>query len=208
MRQLILFVFLLLLASCQTANKATNAEKAGLIRGSENPIIQQCPSGKAYIYKNYEIHVEPSPELQGMNIFLYAPEVSQGNPCSMDRKTASNIISTGETEGNNFFGGIYKNFLFIDQGTGPDGRILSVYDLNTKRLILFTEYSDPNIQSGVLTFYKTLVPDPGVIKNIPCPDAEKWRDQGLTVLYEQKESYTLDTETRVPIDEYRCKAGQ
>lgn len=209
MRLALMLPVLLALVSCQSNTiKPTEATDAGLIPGSENPIIKKCAKGSAYIYKQYEIHVEPSPELQGMNIFLYAPEVSGGNPCMLDRKTASHIISTGETEGNNFFGGVYKNYLFIDQGTGPDGRILSVYDLSNKKLILLTEYSDPSIKDGILTYYKTLVPDSGVIKNIPCPDAGKWKDQGLTVLYEKMETFTLETETRVPVRQYRCKAGQ
>ena len=198
-----------ILLGCQhTNNDATNAEKAGLIPGSENPIIKECPKGKAYIYQEYEIHVEPSPDAQGMNIFIYDPGVSGGNPCGLDRKTAANIISTGETGGNNFFGGIYENNLFIDQGTGPDRRILSVYNMSTKKLVLYTEYSDPGLKDGVLTYYKTLVPDPGVINKIACPDAKEWKDKGLTVLYEQKESFDLKTESRTPIDEYRCRAGQ
>ena len=143
-----------------------------------------------------------------MNVFLYAPETSDGNPCDIDKKKASHIIGTGETEGSNFFAGVYKSYLFIDQGTGPDHRTLSVYDLTQKKLILLTEYSDPKLQDGVLTYYKTLVPDPGVIENIPCPDAEKWREQAHIVLYEQKENFTLNTERRLPIREYRCRSGQ
>jgi len=189
-------------------DKVVDAEKAGLIPGTENPKIKKCQNGTAYIYKKYEIKVEPSPEQQGMNIFLYAPEASDGNPCNIEKKSASHIIGTGETEGHNFFAGIYKNYLFIDQGTGVDHRILSVYDLDHKELILLTEYSDPKLQDGVLTYYKTLVPAPGVIKNIPCPDAEKWREQALTVLYEQKENFTLNTGRRLPTSEYRCRAGQ
>ena len=209
MRKIVFVFTLIVLFGCQFGqNNSIDAEKAGLIPGSENPIIKDCSVGKAYIYKDYEIHVEPSPQMQGMNIFLYAPEVSGGNPCKLDRKTASNIISTGETEGNNFFAGIYASYLFIDQGTGPDRRILSVYDLRTKKLILFTEYSDPTLKGGILTYYKNLVPDPGVIENIPCPQAQKWKEQGLTILYEQKESFTLGTQTRTPIREYRCRAGQ
>lgn len=209
MRRLTFIAILLILFGCQQTNKdATNAEKAGLIPGSENPIINECPNGKSYIYKEYEIHVEPSPDAQGMNIFIYAPEISGGNPCGLDRKTAANIISTGETGGNNFFGGIYENFLFIDQGTGPDRRILSVYNLSTKRLTLYTEYSDPDLKDGILTYYRALVPDPGVIENIPCPDAKEWKDKGLTVLYEQKEKFDLTTESRTPVREYRCRAGQ
>lgn len=184
------------------------AEKAGLIAGTENPVIKECANGTAYIYIDYEIHVEPSPEQQGMNIFLYKPEVSGGNPCNLDRTTASHIIGTGETGGNNFFAGIYENYLFIDQGTGPDQRILSIYDLTQKKLILFTEYSDPDLKDGILTYYKTLVPDPGVIENITCLDAKKWADQGLTVLYEQKETFALKSETRLPVRDYRCRAGQ
>ncbi len=209
MRQLIFIAIILILFGCpHTNNDAINAEKAGLVPGSENPIIKECPKGKAYIYKEFEIHVEPSPEAQGMDIFLYAPEISGGNPCGLDRKTASNIISTGETEGNNFFGGIYQNYLFIDQGTGSERRILSVYNLTTKSLILYTEYSDPNLKDGILTYYKTLVPDPGLIDNIPCPDAKEWNEKGLIVLYEQKENFDLKTESRTPIRAYRCSAVQ
>ena len=185
-----------------------NAKKAGFIAGTEDPKIIECQIGTAYLFENYEIKVEPSPQQQGMNIFLYAPETSNGNPCDLDKRNASHIIGTGETEGNNFFEGVYKNYLFIDQGTGPDQRILSVYDLNQKKLILLTEYSDPELKDGVLNYYKTLVPKPGVIENIPCPDAEKWKEQGLTILYEQKETFTLETQIRLPINEYRCRAGQ
>ena len=200
---------MLIFMGCQSSNDGTtSAEKIGLIPGTENPVIKKCGNGTAYLYKDYEIHVEPSPELNGMNIFLYQPEVSGGNPCNLDRANASHIIGTGETQGNNFFAGIYENYLFIDQGTEVDQRILSIYDLNNKKLILLTEYSDPELKNGVLTYYKTLVPDPGVIKNIPCPEASKWTDQGLTVLYEQKEKFTLESEKRLPVMEYRCRAGQ
>ncbi len=206
---IILSISMLLFMGCPSSKDATtSAEKAGLIPGTENPVVTKCPKGTAYIYKNYEIHVEPSPELKGMNIFLYSPEVSGGNPCNLDRTNASHIIGTRETEGNNFFAGIYENYLFIDQGTGVDQRILSIYDLNNKKLVLFTEYSDPDLKDGVLTYYKILVPDPGVIKNISCPDASKWTDQGLTVLYEQKETFTLKSEMRLAVMEYRCRAGQ
>ena len=205
----LLLIIMLFLLGCPLSNEGTtSAEKAGLISGTENPVVKECVKGTAYIYKDYEIHVEPSPKHQGMNIFLYSPEVSNSNPCNLDRATASHIIGTGETEGNNFFAGVYENYLFIDQGTGPDQRMLSIYDLAQKKLILFTEYSDPDLKEGILTYYKTLVPDPGVIENIPCPDAKKWTDQGLTVLYEQKETFTLKSESRLPASDYRCRARQ
>lgn len=200
---------MLLFIGCPSSNDATTSgKKAGLIPGTENPQLKKCQKGTAYIYKDYEIHVEPSPELNGMNIFIYNSEVSEGNPCNLDRTNASHIIGTGETEGNNFFAGIYENYLFIDQETGVDQRILSIYDLKNKKLILFSEYSDPELKDGVLTYYKTLVPEPGVIKNIPCPDASKWTEQGLTVLYERKETFTLESQTRLPVQEYRCRAEQ
>lgn len=206
---LVLISTIIVLTACSTGNKGANPDKDNsLIPGTETPVIKKCAKGKAYIYKNYEIHVEPSPSQQGMNIFIYPPEISEGSPCALDRKNASHIIGTGETEGNNFFAGIYKNYLFIDQGTGPDLRILSVYDLGLKKLILFTEYSDPKLKDGVLSYYKTLVPDPGVIEDIPCPDEAKWQDQDLTVLYEQKELFTLKTGTREPERKYRCRPGQ
>ena len=206
---IILLLTMMIFIGCHSGNdEVTNAEKAGLISGTENPKIKNCQNGTAYIFKEYEIKVELSPERQGMNIFLYAPETSDGNPCDIDKKKASHIIGTGETEGNNFFAGVYKSYLFIDQGTGPDHRTLSVYDLTQKKLILLTGYSDPKLQDGVLTYYKTLVPDPGVIENIPCPDAEKWREQAHIVLYEQKENFTLNTERRLPMREYRCRSGQ
>ena len=206
---LILLILSVILAGCSSeANKPTSAQKAGLIPGTEDPIIKECDSGTAYIYKNYEIHVEPSPELEGMNIFLYSPEVSKGNPCGLDRKNASHIIGTGETIGSNYFEGIYGYYLFIDQGTGPDMRILTVYDLSLRKLVLLTEYSDPELKDGILTYYKTLVPTPGTMAAIPCPDKDKWEQEGFTILYEQKESFTLSTETRIPVEGYRCRAGQ
>jgi len=188
---------MLLFLACPSSNDdTTSAKKAGLIPGTEIPLVKECANGTAYIYKDYEINVESSPEQEGMNIFLYKPELSKGNPCNLDRTNASHIIGTGETEGNNFFAGVYANYLFIDQGTAPDQRILSIYD------------PDPDLKDGILTYYKTLVPDPGVVENIPCPDAKKWTDQGFTVLYEQKETFTLESETRLPVREYRCRAGQ
>lgn len=200
-------ITLLLLSGCQRSS-TTNAEKAGLIPGSESPILKKCANGTAYIYTEYEIHVEPSPEQNGMNIFLYKPEVSVGNPCSLDRKNAAHIIGTGETEGNNFFAGIYGSYLFIDQGTGADQRMLSIYDLKEKKLILFTEYSDPDLKNGVLTYFKSIPPDPAVTINITCPNTSKWTEQGLTVLYEQKQTFDLKSETGRTLEKYRCRAGQ
>lgn len=198
---------MLLFIGCQCSS-TKSARETGLIPGTENPIVKECANGTAYIYNEYEIHVEPSPKQNGMNIFLYKPEVSSGNPCTLDRKNASHILGTGETEGNNFFAGIYEDYLFIDQGTGADQRILSIYDLNKKSLILYTEYSDPELKEGVLNYYKTIVPDPAVIESIPCPDSSKWTDQGLTVLYEQKQTFDLKSETSRSMEKYRCRAGQ
>jgi len=206
---LLIIISIIILTGCPSSNSGTtDAKKAGLIQGTENPVIKECNSGKAYLYQEYEIHVEPSPELEGMNIFLYSPEMSQGNPCKVDRKNASHIIGTGETEGNNFFAGVYGNYLFIDQGTGPDLRILSVYDLSNKKLVLYNEYSDAELKDGVLTYFKTLVPKPGVVADISCPDAKKWKKQGLTVIYEQRENFDLNTEMRDTVEDYRCRAGQ
>ena len=78
-----------------------------------------------------------------------------------------------------FFSGVYKNYLFIDNGTGLNGRNLKIWSIGEKKVIFDTPYEgDLSIKDDKLNFLKpidlnkTKLPAP-----VNCPDAENWKKE-------------------------------
>jgi hypothetical protein len=180
-----------------------------LLPGTDKPGITQCPDGAAYVYKVYMIYVQQNAEFPGQGIDIYKPHSTPRNPCGADKGGKYIAIPAGESGGPRFFAGISGNYLFIDQGTGPSYRTLTVFDIRDKTFPLTSiRYSDAKIAGGKLTYYETLNEVSGALDKLPCPQAGKWKQKGLSVIYEERMSFNLATGKVTSLHEFRCSAVQ
>ena len=170
-----------------------------LLSGSDTPRTTQCPDGAAYVYKGYTIYVTQSAESPGQGISVYEPPSPPSDPC-------------GEGKGGRYFSipaDESGDYLFIDQGTGPSFRTISIFDMKEKTFpLLEIRYSDAKIEDGALTYYESRDEVSGVLAKIPCPQASEWKKQGLDVVYEEKMSFDLKTGRESSLRQFRCSPAQ
>jgi hypothetical protein len=109
-----------------------------------------------------------------------------------------------------FFSGVYRNYLFIDNGTGPNGRNLKIWSIGEKKVIFETPYEgDLSIKDDKLNFIKpidlsmTKLPAP-----VNCPDAENWKKEGLGVGYGIPSAYDFSSMTVSATSDVTCFAVQ
>lgn len=180
-----------------------------LLPGTDKPAVTNCPDGAAYVYKEYTIYVIQNADFPGQDIHIYKPPSPPGDPCGAGKGEKYFSISSGESGGANFFGGISGNYLFIDQGTGPSYRTLSVFDIMEKKFpLLALRYSGARIEHGILTYYETRDEVTGALEKIPCPAASEWKKQGLNIIYEEKMSFDLRTGKESSLRQFRCSPAQ
>jgi hypothetical protein len=180
-----------------------------LLPGTDKPEIKQCRDGAAYVYVIYTIYVMQDSDLPGQDIYIYKPAYTPADPCGAGKGEKSFSITTREFGGANFFAGVSGNYLFIDQGTGPSYRTLTIFDMKEHTFpLLALRYTGARIEQGSLTYYETRDAVRGALDKLPCPEASKWKKQGLGVIYEEKMSFDLTTGTVTSLREYRCSPAQ
>lgn len=180
-----------------------------LFPGTETPRMKQCPDGAAYVYKEYTIYVIQKPDTPGQEITIYKPPSPPADPCGAGKGSKYFTISAADSGGAGYFSGISGGYLFIDQGTGPSYRTLSIFDLREKTYPLRTvPYADARIENGLFTYYETMDEVEGVLSKIPCPKASEWKKQGLNVIYEEQMSFDLKTGRQSSLRNFRCSPAQ
>jgi hypothetical protein len=180
-----------------------------LLPGSDTPQITQCPDGSAYVYKIYTIYVTQNAESPGQGISVYEPPSPPADPCGAGKGGRYFSIPAGDSGGTNFFAGVSGDYFFIDQGTGPSYRTISIFDMREKTFpLLAIRYSDAKIEKGELTYYESRDEVSGALAKIPCPGASGWKKQGLDVVYEEKMSFDLKTGRESSLRQFRCSPAQ
>ncbi len=180
-----------------------------LFPGTETPRMKQCPDGAAYIYKEYTIYVTETPGSPGQAIYIYKPPSPPVDPCGNGKGGIYFTIPSADSGGAGYFSGISGGYLFIDQGTGPSYRTLSIFDMREKTYPLRSlPYADARIDNGLFTYYETMDEVEGVLSKIPCPKAFEWKKQGLNVVYEEQMSFDLRTGRQSPLRSFRCSPAQ
>ncbi len=211
MRSAFISAALVLAAFVLTASGGEPAARpsVSLLPGSDTPRTTQCPDGAAYVYKGYTIYVTQSAESPGQGISVYEPPSPPADPCGEGKGGRYFSIPAGESGGTNFFAGVSGDYLFIDQGTGPSFRTISIFDMKEKTFpLLEIRYSDAKIENGALTYYESRDEVSGVLAKIPCPQASEWKKQGLDVVYEEKMSFDLKTGREISLRQFRCSPAQ
>jgi hypothetical protein len=131
-------------------------------------------------------------------------------------------ILNGEN-GAQYFFAVTGNFLLMDNGTGPEQRELTIFDLNKRTQVFADEYTgtrDIGI-NGTLVQYWTTTPshtngvpiidssgtaEPATQAN--CPEFEQYRSDGLTPSIVAHVSLDLSTLVKTDSGQRRCDAQQ
>lgn len=210
MRAFLFITLLTLIVSCNAPgdDKPVTADQHFGFPGTDKTEIANCSAGTAYVYEDYVIYTVRSEGFPGYDIYIYETAGKPADPCSMDIGKAYYTITAKEAGGSNFFSGIYKDYLFIDRGTGPSHRVMTVFDIKSKRFLIFTSYSDASVREGVLTYWDTLPDSARPEEKIPCPEAGEWKKQGFEVIYERKETLDLEAGIKRSSSKYRCSPAQ
>jgi hypothetical protein len=179
-----------------------------LIPGTDKPRIQKCSRGTVYQYNEYTIYTKPSKKQAGESIYVHDTDKKDKNLCKVKNLKPLRSYDNKILGGANFFAGLYLDYLFIDQGTGPSYRGLSIYDLKDNKLLFFTNYADPVLSDGTLTYFETIQPSEFFEAKKSCTKSGHWKRDGLRVYYQRQNTYKLDTGKKQWLDKYRCVPGQ
>lgn len=179
-----------------------------LIPGTDKPYEYMCGPDTAYRYNEYIIYTIPSEQVTGESISVYKNDKKLRDPCKVKGQEHILILDNEIMGSANFFAGLYLDYLFIDQGTGPTYRGLSIYDLKNGKLLYFTNYTDPVLSDGTLTYFETIHPSEFFNAKNSCIHVGNWSKQGLSTHYQRQATYNLETGKKESLDKYRCYPGQ
>lgn len=199
---------LILLISAAISSRAAAAEEPFGVPGTDAALITECSGGTAYTYNDYTIYTRKSPSYEGQDIYILTKSTDGEDACAVDIKKAWYVINAGEFQGANTFAGVYENYLFIDQWPGREHKRLLIIDVGTKSLVFFDWYDDPVLEDGTLRYNRVLKARKSVKKKIPCPDAEKWEEQGKAALYIEAMTLDLRTMKKDASGQFSCKPAE
>jgi hypothetical protein len=180
-----------------------------LLPGTDKPVVTSCPDGTAYAYKIYMIYVRQNADSPGQGIHIYKPPSPPSDPCGPGKGAEYYSLPADKTGGAGFFAGASGDYMFVDQGTGPSYRTISILDMREKTFpLLAVRYSDAKVADGLFTYYETRDEISGALAKMPCPQAAEWKRQGLDVVYEEEKSFDLKTGREVSLRRFRCSPAQ
>ena len=98
---------------------------------------------------------------------------------------------------------IKNNFLITDNGTGPDPRVLVIYNLNSRKEVFTDEYfsQDLIIQDNAITYWS---PTSQKATSNNCPKLDEYLSDGLGTEIDSYIALDLATLLKKELGEYRC----
>jgi hypothetical protein len=108
------------------------------------------------------------------------------------------------------FAGVYKNFLFIEDGTGPNGNTLTIWGIKEKKVLFQTAYEgDLSLAGDKVKFIQPIdLKTVRLSKPVNCPDKAKWEKAGLSVGYGMPHQYDLVKLSATPAGNIVCFSMQ
>jgi hypothetical protein len=200
----ILLLAVLFLTQFVTA-QAQDEEETSLMKGTESAAFQQqAENGKCFVFDKYTIKTI-SGENVGEDIKVYRRASSISADTACENGTAA--YYTIKNADANYFAGLFGDYLFVDSGTGADGRGLEIFNLKSKKSIYSTEYYDElELQEGRFFIYDKLSKTNGALKN--CREATQWKKDGFSIGWVRQAKLDLQTLKETPIGTVRCRAFQ
>lgn len=151
-----------------------------------------APNSDEFIYHHYTVVVTRNADGAGEQITV-----------KRDSGRADFIIPMPEEPG--YFYGICRNKLFVDAGTGPDGRQLIIFDLDRTLQYFSTPYcGDLQIVHSDRLYFMKPVAESEVEKMPDCPEKEQWIKDGLRVGYGQRCIFNLLQRVLTRKSEWAC----
>jgi hypothetical protein len=191
----------------KTTEDGKLSEDKEVVAGSEAPkIIKLKDDSVCYSYRKWAVIVTPTEDV-GEDIKVIAKLTAGDETFLADLKKAP--VHFKMPAGDNFFFGVYDDFMFVDSGTGPDPRGLDVIDLAQKKNVFSGSYSSPiALDKGERLVYYLEVDEKKLKKKPDCPEAEEWKQGQLGIAYEEKVSLDLKTMKMTHSGQLRCAARQ
>lgn len=108
------------------------------------------------------------------------------------------------------FIGVCRDYLFMDSGTGPDGRELFIFNVKNKTMVFQTKYCGDEtwIVHDEKIWYSFPVDESEIAEKPECPEKEAWEKQGLRVGYGQRRIFDFLHRQLTQKSEYKCIAMQ
>lgn len=153
---------------------------------------QPSPNTSEFVYQHYTVVVTPNTDQPGEKITV-----------KRDADRPDFVVPTLEEPA--YFHGICRNKLFVDAGTGPDGRKLFVFDLDKNVQYFSTPYcGDLQIVQSDRLYFMMPVAEAEVTKMPDCPEKEQWIKDGLRVGYGQRCIFNLMQRSLTRKSEWAC----
>jgi hypothetical protein len=202
----LLFVTLL---GCKDAPKTpTNAPQTA------TPVTAPTPVASAAVAKDTAIGISGCEKATfDGKTYTYAStkvtvKTSDGSPDEIIEVNGAAIPN--KKDGAASFAGVYKNFLFIDDGTSTNGRTLRIWGIKEKKFLFETAYEgDLSLASDKVKFIQPIdLKTVKLSKPVNCPDKAKWEKAGLGVGYGQPHQYDLVKLSATPAGDIVCFSMQ
>lgn len=103
-----------------------------------------------------------------------------------------------------FFYGMAHGHIFVDNGSGPDGRFFQVYDLKTGKEVFSATYIGEAQEITPDGEFVVFVPVEKPSTEIDCPRQKDWEAVGLGTGYGKKRTFHLKTHQTRDEAEVRC----
>ena len=153
-------------------------------------------NSEEFIYQHYTVVITRHGDQPGEQITV-----------KRDSGRADFVIPMPENGG--FFSGVSRSKLFVDEGTGPDGRKFTVYDLDKQVQFFSSPYcGEPQIIQGERIYFLLPVDEKEVTRIPDCPEKEQWTKDGLKVGYGQRCILNLVVRSYTRKSEWACVAMQ
>ena len=182
------------------------AQESELMKGAETvKFTQSDENNKCFVFAKYVVKTNSGEDV-GEDIIVYRRNSSTGDGAASCKNSATPYYTIKNSDAN-YFAGLSGEFLFVDNGTGTDGRGLEIFDLQSKKSIYSTEYYDElELQQDRFVIYDKLSKTDGALKN--CRQAAQWKKNGLSVGWIRQSKLDLQTLKETPIGSIRCRAFQ
>lgn len=194
-------------ANAQEQERPTADAQKYFVTGSDTILkifVNFSSNSACYIFHQYIVLEFAGVDADDQKLVVRKRIDSKDLNCSLPEKEQQLSI----IEGGGLFG-LHRHFIFTDSGTGPDGRIITIYDIEKKKMVYSSVYSpagNPSIKDNALIFYKDLTE---LKHKRHCPDAEKWLyESSLDYGFEQKTKVNLDTLLEKGIGKITCSQRQ
>jgi hypothetical protein len=194
-----------------SANQSQSGNKLFGIAGTESPEAHEYPGLQCYIYKNYIIHAIPSVSVgQEIKVFGKLGTDFAKAQCNMpDRRTWLYIKNRDA----HWFAGISGDYLFIDNGTAPDGREVIVYNIAKKKKIFRSKYLETFSvkDKNTVSYYAGKRKIRSILE---CPETERtdelkeWLTKGGSVALAEQTIVNLSSLKKRSTGKFRCVALQ